>query len=79
MTHILLGEKEHRALNILKEKSLHEDDKYPLEIAQSLVKIGFAKNLPFQKVFERGKWFNVRQIIITQEGINYLEVPHDKK
>ncbi len=76
---VLLGEKEQRALKILKEHELHEDDKFPLETAQHLVKLGFAKNLPFQKVFERGRWFNVRQIIITQEGRNYLENLHDKK
>ena len=45
---VLLGEKEQRALKILKEHDLHEDDKFPLETAQHLVKLGFAKNLPFK-------------------------------
>ncbi len=61
-------EKEERALKILTKQSLHEDDTVKLEPVIKLVANGLAQYLPFQRIFERGRWHNVRQIIITEKG-----------
>lgn len=70
---MFLDPQEKRSLWILIDGPAHEVEGQPIKSLIRAVNYGLAEYTPYQKIFERGKWWNQREVLITEKGKRFLK------